>query len=417
MTELHDTLAQECVSRHADALLAFARALIAAPSPSPPGDERAVAAVAQAELQRLELGAVEVAAPRPERPNLLCRWESGRPGRTLILNGHLDTKAPGPLDLWSADPYEPVVREGQLYGLGAADMKGPCAALAYGVLAAKLAGAQTVSGTVLLALTADEEGEAQDGARYLVQDLGVRGDAALIAEPCGVTRDWEWLPLVSRGFGGARFVVHGTSVHSSVADLFPGGNASVAAAELLLHLQRRLRLRCPDGLPHRSAPTFVVGSTFTSGQGLAMVPGRAEFTVNVRTVPGMTREGVATDVETCLADFRRERPDADVEWDFVPGTLAWTTPTETSPQEPLVSAVVEAARIALGRTPPFGTFPGGTDAIWWQGLAGIPTIPAFGPGMLTQCHRPNESIAIAELTRAAAVYALTILRYLGSDDP
>jgi acetylornithine deacetylase/succinyl-diaminopimelate desuccinylase-like protein len=106
-----------------------------------------------------------------------------------------------------------------------------------------------------------------------------------------------------------------------------------------------------------------------------------------------------------------------VEWDFVPGTLAWTTPTETSPQEPLVSAVVEAARIALGRTPPFGTFPGGTDAIWWQGLAGIPTIPAFGPGMLTQCHRPNESIAIAELTRAAAVYALTILRYLGSDDP
>jgi acetylornithine deacetylase len=410
-----DRIAQDHVSCHASDLLAFAMALVAAPSPTPPGDERAAAEVARAELERLALGEIETVGPRPERPNVLCRWDTGRPGPALILNGHLDTKPPGALADWATDPYQPTEREGRLYGLGAADMKGPIAALTYGLLAAKTAAGPALCGSVLLALTADEEGEAQDGVRYLVQELGLRGDAVLIAEPCGVTRDWECLPLVSRGFGAVQFTVRGTPMHSSVSDRLPCVNASVMASRLLLHLQDQLVLRCPPGPPHRSGPTFVAGTTFTSGQGLAVVPGQAEFTVNLRTVPGMTREGAAADIEACLQDFRDGHPTTDVAWDFVPGNLAWTPPTEVAPNEPLVIALRRAAELVLGETLPFGTFPGGTDAIWWQGLAGIPTVPACGPGLLPHCHRPNESIAVTELIRAAAMYALAIRRYLGRE--
>lgn len=119
---------------------------------------------------------------RPERPNVVCRWDTGRPGPTLVLNGHLDTKPPLPREDWSSDPYAPEVRDGRLYGLGAADMKGAVAALVYGLHAAQVVsrkdgrkapctdvrevlhaegnGAPRMGGSVLLALTADEEGEA-----------------------------------------------------------------------------------------------------------------------------------------------------------------------------------------------------------------------------------------------------------------
>ncbi len=410
-----DDIARDTIARHERDLLAFAKALIAAPSPTPPGDERAAAEVAEAELMRLGLGRAEVVGPRPERRNVVCRWDTGRPGPTLILNGHLDTKPPGPLDDWSTDPYEPTIRDGALFGLGAADMKGPIAALVYGTHAAKLAAADALRGAVVLSLTGDEEGEAQDGARYLVQDLGLTGDAVLIAEPCGITRDWEYLPLVGRGFGAARFLVRGTPTHSSVGDRVPCVNASVVASRLLIHVHDHLTLSYPESAPPHSRPTFVVGTTVSGGEGLAAVPGRAEFTINLSTVPGMTKDGVAADFERCLTGFRAQHPDARVEWDYISGPLAWTKATEISPHEPLVASLQQASERVLGSAPPFGTFPGGTDAIWWQGSAGIPTIPAFGPGLLPNCHRPDESVSVTELMRAALVYALTIMRYLGEE--
>jgi acetylornithine deacetylase/succinyl-diaminopimelate desuccinylase-like protein len=131
----------------------------------------------------------------------------------------------------------------------------------------------------------------------------------------------------------------------------------------------------------------------------------------------MTREGAAEDIQACLDAFTQEHAEASVEWDFIAGNLAWTTPTQTPADEPLVVAVRDAAELVLGAPPPLGTFPGGTDAIWWQGWAGIPTIPAFGPGLLPQCHRPDESVSVDELTRAAMIYALTIHRYLRRSEP
>ena len=97
---------------------------------------------------------------------------------------------------WDTDPYRGVIRDDRLYGLGAADMKGPDAALVYGLAAAVACFAGQLCGKVLLTLTADEEGGAQFGPRHLVEDLGLRADAALIAEPCGITRNWEMLPLI-----------------------------------------------------------------------------------------------------------------------------------------------------------------------------------------------------------------------------
>lgn len=297
-----------------------------------------------------------------------------------------------------------------------------------------------------------------------MEELGVRGDAVLIAEPCGVTRDWECLPLVSRGFGAVCFTVHGTAMHSSVSDRLPCVNASLVAAVLMLHLQERLVLRCPDRPAYRSGPTFVVGTTLSGGQGLAAVPGRVEFTVNLRTVPGMAREGVAKDIEACLADFGAAHPEADVTWDFIAGNLAWTTPTEICPEQPLVTALCEAAEAVLAAVrrvlEPLGvswddptaalraevfshydaaetspehpltegllraaqkfapaagltTFPGGCDARHFVNRYGVPAV-VFGPGTLAAAHAVDEALAVEELLAAARMLACFIADWCGT---
>ncbi len=403
--------ALDFIDQHRDDLIAFAQRLIATPSPNPGGSERAAAQVAQAQLHALGLTETTIEEPKPERSNLLYRYDSGRDGPTLLLNGHLDTKPPDPLDGWKTPPYQGVIQDGRLYGLGSADMKGPDAALVYGLAAAKLVGLSR--GQVVLALTADEEGPALEGPRYLVQELGLRADAVLIAEPCGIRTDWEMIPLISRGISCLRFTVEGTQTHSSIGDRIPVVNASVEAARLLVYLDELLELHYPPTPLVPTGPTKNLGATFRGGEGIAKVSGHAEFTADIRTLPGMTREQLAADIDSAVEGFRRVRPGVTVGWTFYEGNLAFTQPTQIDAADPLVGAVQQAAETVLGAAPPLGYFPGGTDAIWWQGAAGIPTIPGFGPGLLSNCHKPNEYVVVDELIRAAKIYALTILNYLG----
>src|SRR6476659_9200193 len=113
----------------------FAAALVATPSPNPPGDERAVVQVILTEMQRLGLSGAEVVAKEPHRPNVIFRLRGGRPGPVLLLAGHSDTKPVGAPTRWRTDPLQPVVRDGKLYGLGSTDMKGAVAAMVFATAA------------------------------------------------------------------------------------------------------------------------------------------------------------------------------------------------------------------------------------------------------------------------------------------
>ena len=111
--------------------LRLACRLIAARTPNPPGDERAAATVVTTALHELGIDQVEVIGATPERPNVIARVPGHGGARSLILCGHLDTKPPGDLDAWKTPPWEPVIRNGHLYGLGSADMKGAVAAMVF----------------------------------------------------------------------------------------------------------------------------------------------------------------------------------------------------------------------------------------------------------------------------------------------
>lgn len=384
-------------------LVELLRELVATPSPSPPGDERAVADVLVARLRELGID-VDVFGQVPERPNVVARIGGG-PGRTLILNGHTDTKPPGEAALWRTPPWSPSIQDGVLTGLGSADMKGAVAAIVYAGLAVAEAGTR---GTLILCLSADEEAGGEHGARWLAEQGLVQADACVIGEPCGIRRDWEAIRLVSRGSAIFRIRVRGTQMHSSLSDELGGVNASIAMARLMtrMHDERRALARFQPH-PLVARPTVNVGLTVDGGLGYGILPGDGEFLSDLRALPGMTREGIDADLRAFLERARADDPelDAELEWEH------WTPPSEISADHPIVGALADAAEDVLGARPPLSYFPGGTDAPHFQ-QGGIPTVPAFGPGLLTAAHAPNESIAVESIVQAAKIYARAARRFL-----
>ena len=382
--------------------------LVSIDSQIPPyADEQRIVAVLRDRMDSLGLGRGEVFASDPARPNLVTRIAGEGGGPALMLNGHLDTKPVGDAAaLWHSDPLVPEIRDGLLYGLGTSDMKGAVAAMVYA--AAALKECAPLAGDLVLAFVADEEAGGSLGSRFLAPLLE-NVDACLVGEPSGWEHDWQGIHLVSRGVCCFRIRVHGTQMHSSLSDRMPSVNASRRMAELLVSLERELELEFTPHPLDGGSPTLNVGVLVSGGVYFGVVPGLAEFGCDLRTLPGMTEAGVRSAIDRWLDARRAALPDLDVEAIFEPA-LTWVPPAEISPDHPLVLATQTAAFAVLGEAPPLSVFPGGTDAPWFD-AAGIPTLPSFGPGLLTRCHGPNEFIDIESVHRAARMYARIAMRY------
>ena len=347
------------------------------------------------------------------RPNLIGEVVGTGTGPVLMFNGHTDTKPAGDLSEWTIGPYDPVVEDGRLHGLGSTDMKGAVAAMVYAGAALIEAGAP--HGTLKVVLSADEEAGSRFGARFLAGRAELAADAVLVGEPTGMQTPWVYLAVACRGIAAFLVKVRGTQMHSSLSDQVHSVNASVKLANVLSRMASEFRPQYPINALVPVGPTVNLGVTLKGGVFFGVYPGQAEFGVDVRTVPGMTLAGLRADLDAFLEKLRREDPELDVTVE-APHDLEWLPPTSIDPAHPLVAAAQSAARDVLGRDVPLGTMPAFTDGAVWN-LAGSACIPAFGPGTLLVAHQPNESVVVAEILEAARIYALTALRYLGADAP
>ncbi len=124
----------------------------------------------------------------------------------------------------------------------------------------------------------------------------------------------------------------------------------------------------------------------------------------------MSSSEIESDVRAFIAAAEHEDPRLETEFEM----LNWTPPSEIDSRHDLVGALRGAAEHVLGESPPLGIFPGGTDAPYFSGIAGIPTVPSFGPGLLTQAHSPNESILVESIIQAARMYAGTAVGFVGA---
>lgn len=385
-------------------VVGLAQELIRTPSPNPGGDESAVADLVTDVLVQHGLPRPTVIAKDPSRPNLLSTVHFGDGGSHLVLSGHLDTKPVGD-GVWTADPYGAEVDGDRLFGLGSGDMKAAIAAMI--AAASRLIRSDLNVGTLSLLFTADEEDGAMYGAHHVASTWPLSADGVVIGEPGGVEDDYDRLHLVSRGIARMHVTASADQGHSSLTDELGRRNAGVDLARAVVAVADALRVDVPDNVHALSGwhATVNSGLRYRGGVGYGVLPGRMSADTEVRLLPGMSQESLRESVEDVLAQASADCG-AVLGLDFDDPPNGWLPPAAVSPADPLAEAARAACRTVFGREAPDSVFPGTTDATWFDALAGIPTLPALGPGLLRRAHAADEWVSVTAVEQAVELYAV-----------
>ncbi len=361
--------------------------MIRAESVNPPADTRRCAGVL---LDLLEAEGVptERVEAKPGLVNVVATLSGGRPGKRLILNGHIDTVPAG--EGWSVDPFGGELRDGYVWGRGSCDMKSGVAAMVMALVDLKRSGA-SFAGEVQFQAVADEETGSARGTLHLIEQGYCDGaDFAICTEPTS-----NRVELGNRGLRWIDVTLSGTASHAGRPQL--GVNAVAAAAEIIGRIEA-FEFEARDERFEISAPSISV-TTIEGGHTVNVIPDRCHFSVDRRMLPGETEAQVLVELEAAIAPARAERR---VVVDIAVRPGCWD-PYTIAPEEPVAVAAVEAARAVLRREPEIGYKAACTDASHLATRAGIPTV-LLGPGNEQLSHKPDERIAVDALVSGAAIY-------------
>jgi len=374
----------------ASATLELARELIARRSQTP--DDAGCQEVLEARLARAGFRCETVAAGRVT--NLWARRGEARP--VVCFAGHTDIVPSGPVEAWSSDPFKPTIRDGFLYGRGAADMKSSLAAFVVAI-EGFVAAHPSHPGSIALIITSDEEGPAVDGTVRVVDRLkasGERLDYCIVGEPTSVERLGDTVKNGRRGSLSGTLRVRGVQGHVAYPQLArnPIHLAAPAIAELA-------HLSWDNGNEHFPPTTWQV-SNIRAGTGATnVIPGSLEMQFNFRYATASTREGLRTRFETVL---RRHGLDYEIEW--------------TGSGEPYLTErglLLSAVSAAIGETcriAPEVSCTGGTSD--GRFIASVcPEVIELGP-VNASIHQVDERIAVADLAPLAALYRGILERLL-----
>ncbi|MBF2761064.1 MAG: succinyl-diaminopimelate desuccinylase [Ectothiorhodospiraceae bacterium AqS1] len=336
-------------------------------------------------IERMRFGDVD---------NLWARHGDESP--LLVMLGHTDVVPPGPLDAWSSPPFEPQIREGWLYGRGAADMKGGVAAM---VTACErfLEKCPQPAGSLAVLLTSDEEGSAIDGIRKVVpvlQDRNESIDWCLVGEPSSRDRLGDVMRIGRRGSLSGHITVRGIQGHIAYPHL--AHNPVHDLARLIGELSAR---KWDEGHPPFPPTSFQV-SNIKGGTGAEnLIPGQADAHFNFRYSPAHSRDSLVDAVESTCRDLGIE---SEIEW-HLSGEPFISEPGA------LTRALQEASTSILGIEPE-GDTGGGTSDGRFIAPTGAEVVE-FGPINAT-IHQIDERVGIEDLDRLSLVYESVLERLL-----
>ena len=326
--------------------------------------------------------------------NLFARLGDGSPA--FCFAGHTDVVPVGDAEQWTADPFSGEIRDGMLYGRGAADMKGAIACFVSAVAtflnagqnAGQNAGERSWQGSISLLITGDEEGPAVNGTRKVLQWMADNGrdiDVCLVGEPTNPEHVGDMIKVGRRGSMVGRLAVQGVQGHAAYPQL-----ADNPIPRLVAMLRVLTETSLDDGTAHFQPSTIAVTSVDVGNPATNVIPAVARATFNIRF--NDAHSGAA------LEAWLREQFDkvgGDYTLDVAVSGEAFLTKPGT-----FSATVASAVERVLDRQPELSTSGGTSDARFIKDYAEVAEFGLVGRTM----HKVDECIAVSDLDKLTKVY-------------
>lgn len=353
------------------------------------------------------------------RPQLVARFASSSGGgRSLIFNGHIDAVSAEPVEEWSHDPFDAIVRDGLLYGRGTCDMKGGVAAM---IVAAELLAELGVrlAGDLIVNTVTDEE-YCGAGAAACVT-AGLRADAAIVPEPSSL-QTW----VACRGILSPTITVRGRPGHAEVSQTHWRDGGAVNAIDKMMLVLAELQALQADWIARPAhqhellRPPSIVTTMIKGGEWWVTYPAACEATLDITYLPAQADAGgFGTEVEKEIESAIARACAADDWLAENPPEVAWSVdlpPLEVPPEEPIVQSLARVAE-AVGRPHEMESLDSWFDASAFNRIAGMPAV-AFGPYGGRRGERPiphtiDEHVPVDDLVATVETLALAAVDFCG----
>jgi len=362
-------------------------------SENPPGREDEIASYVAERLA--ELGLKAWIDRFQGRANALGSIKVGE-GKKIMLISHLDTVPAGEKELWSIPPFSGTVKDGRVYGRGAADAKG-CIASMLGCLKSLADEGWPINGEIIFAAVADEESENR-GVRRLISQ-GIKANCAVVGEPTNLN-----VCIAHKGSIFLRVSFIGKAAHSCQPER--GVNAVYAASEYALRIEKlSKRFRIEHKLLGK--PSLAV-TILRGGVKDNVIPDYCELIINRRTLPNEDLESIVRrlrDLAKKISEKRRIKVDVKID--------RYILASETNRDEEIVKAGLRAVSRVLGKRARPRGFQAVCDMTFLVHKANIPCI-ILGPGRLKEAHVIDEWVSIDQLVNGSRIYHELIMDLIGS---
>ncbi len=304
----------------------------------------------------------------------------------LVFLGHTDVVPPGPLEKWDSPPFEPTIRDGKLYGRGAADMKSSIAAM---ITACERFIKTDFTGSIAFIITSDEEGPSVDGTQQVVEILKQRGEQfnwALVGEPSSQQKLGDIVKIGRRGSLGGTLTVLGKQGHIAYPHQCENPIHKMASA-----LTELIRTEWDSGYDKFPPTSFQISNIHAGTGAKNVIPGELTIDFNFRYCPAITAERLQQRVMSIL-----QKHDLTFQLEWIHSGKAFLSKTGK-----LLATVSECIQMLLGHSPVATTTGGTSDARFIIDIC--PEIVELGPNN-ESIHQLNEWIRLEELEQLTLLY-------------
>ncbi|MFC7063153.1 M20 family metallopeptidase [Halobacillus seohaensis] len=346
---------------------------------------------------------VHIEEVEPGRPNVVGVIDSGKPGKTLLFEGHTDVVTEGDHGSWNYDPFGAEIIDGRMHGRGTNDTKGNLSCMITAVQS-MLEDKEEWSGKIIMCIPCDEEGMMIGIKHFIKQGWAEGVDGAIICEP-----EENQVCITQRGAMRIVLKTYGKMAHGAIS--WSGINPNWRMAKVIVELeklekreQERLGKHPTLGWPSIT-PTILQAPAKGDAQ-INVIPEQCMTTLDIRTVPGQNHTTLQEDIRHIFERIAKDDPDFQADFEVIEDR-PWTS---TDKEEPVVKAVSQAIQTVLEKDPVYNGVPGATDGTFLH-LAGVPIV-TIGAGDREVPHQINEYVDVDELAETTEIYRQAALNFL-----